>query len=255
MNPGTGKRSRGLRRACALALAAWCAAVGTARSAAAQEPRFDARLVPAGAALAVSGALALAPTVLGTRLPYATCAPCDRASLPGFDRGAVGAPRAGPGAASHVTLLLTGLGAAAWLRDERGPDAAAARGDLAVLAQAVGAAAAATEWTKVIVHRARPVRYTEAGASLANDAESGRSLPSAHAAVAFAAAAAYWTIESRTGRAHDHRGRIATLFAAAAATGVLRVVARKHFPSDVVAGAALGTAVGIAVVRLYPMRR
>lgn len=250
------KRTRAWRRAPARAALALGTLLAGATAAPAQAPRrFDVRLVPAGAVLGAAGVAALAPLVLEARLPYATCAPCDLARLPGIDRGTVGAVRNGPAAASDAALILTGAGAAAWLWSDRRGDAAAAVGDLVVLAQAVGTATAVTNWAKVVFHRPRPVRYTAEGPALAHDPETGLSFPSGHTAGTFAAAAAYWAIESRLGRARAHRWRIATLVAAAAATGALRVAAREHFPTDVLAGAVVGTAVGFAVPRLYPLRR
>jgi len=45
------------------------------------------------------------------------------------------------------------------------------------------------------------------------------------------------------------------LFGAAAATAALRVIAHKHFPTDVATGAALGFVVGWTVPALHPVRR
>lgn len=249
------KRPRAWPRASARAAFVALAVAAGARAAPAQAPRrFDVRLVPAGAALGVAGAAALAPVVLKAHLPYATCAPCDLSRLPGIDRGTVGAVRNGPAAASDAALVLTGVGAAAWLWAERRGDAAAAVGDLTVLAQAVGTATAVSNWAKVAFHRPRPVRYTAEGQALAHTAETGLSFPSGHTTATFAAAAAYWAIESRLGRSREHRWRIAALVTAAAATGALRVAAREHFPTDVLAGAVVGTAVGFAVPWVYRMR-
>ena len=76
-------------------------------------------------------------------------------------------------------------------------------------------------------------------------------MPSSHASVAFAAAAAYASILHRRGLARSHAGQIAVLFGAAAATGVLRVVAHRHFPTDVAAGAALGFVIGWTLPALH----
>ena len=74
---------------------------------------------------------------------------------------------------------------------------------------------------------------------------------SGHTSTTFAAAAAYASILQRRGEAGKHTAEIVALFGAAALTGVLRVSAHKHFPTDVIAGAALGTAIGWAVPRLH----
>jgi len=238
------------------ALLAGLAAASSSGVAAAQTPvRFDARLVPSGAVLAVTAAVAVVPVLFAAHLPHATCAPCDPSGVPGIDRGTVGAIRAVPATASDAALFVTGAGAGLFLlRDARG-EGAMAREDITVLAQAVGTAAALTNWSKVVFHRPRPYRYVAGAAGSGGAAASGLSFPSGHTSAAFAAAFAYWSIQARRGRAREHRQRIAALVLAAAATGVLRVAAREHFPTDVVAGAALGAAAGWAVPRLYPLRR
>ena len=74
--------------------------------------RYSVRF-PDAVVLAGTGLLGAIPSVAGTRLPYAHCAPCDSTRLWGIDRGAVGLPRAGTARISDATLLLTGAGAAA----------------------------------------------------------------------------------------------------------------------------------------------
>ena len=236
-------------------LAGLTAAVSSGGAAAQTPDRFDARLVPAGAVLAATLALGAAPVLFRSHLPYATCAPCDPSGLPFLDRGTVGAIRAFPATASDATRWATIAGAAVLLWVDRRGDGAAAREDAAVLFQAVGAAWALTNWGKVLFHRPRPYRYTPDATGPPASPDDGLSFPSGHTSAAVAAAAAYWSIEQRLGRAGARRGRIGALMAAASVTGVLRVAARKHFPTDVVAGALLGAAAGWAVPRLYPLRR
>ena len=238
-------------------------AVAWAAPALAQAPpetgalRFDARLVPAGAVLGATAAGALAPVLLAGHLPHGTCPlpSCDPAGLSFLDRGTVGPVRSGAATLSDGALLATAGGAAILLFGDAHGDLAVAREDLTVFAQAVGTATLITNWAKVLVHRPRPFRYTAAAGGGVNTVESGLSFPSGHTAGAFAAAFAYWSIQSRRGTASARRTRIVALVAAAAATGVLRVVAREHFPTDVMAGAALGAAVGWTVPRLYPVTR
>jgi membrane-associated phospholipid phosphatase len=238
------------------ALLAGLAAVSSSGVAAAQNPvRFDARLLPSGAVLAATAAVAVAPVLFAAHLPHATCAPCDPSGLPFLDRGTVGAIRAFPATASDAALFATGAGAGLFLLGDARGEGAMAREDITVLAQAVGTASALTNWSKVVFHRPRPYRYVAGAAGSGGAAASGLSFPSGHTSAAFAAAFAYWSIQARRGRAGDHRQRIAALVLAATATGVLRVAAREHFPTDVVAGAVLGAAAGWAVPRLYPLRR
>lgn len=235
-------------------------ALACAAPAPAQEPasppvvRFDARLLPSGTVLGATAALAVTPVLLAGSLPHATCAPCDPAGLSFLDRGTVGPVRTGAATLSDGALLATGGGAALLLFGEAHGDWSVAREDLTVFAQAVGTATLLTNWAKVLFHRPRPYRYIAAAAGTGNAAESGLSFPSGHTSGAFAAAFAYWSIQARRGTAAARRTRIAVLVLAAAATGTLRVVAREHFPTDVVAGAALGAAVGWAVPRLHPLQ-
>jgi membrane-associated phospholipid phosphatase len=228
-----------------------------ARAFAQQQPppatplRFEVRAWPAGAVLGAAVVGTLVPELSKRSLPHATCAPCDPSRLWGLDRGILGPVRSGTSALSSATLVGTGVaGGLLLIRSRRGESAEAWREDLAVFAQAVGVASAVTEWTKVLVHRARPVRYGPDGA-LYDQPSNGLSFPSGHTSAAFAAAAAYASILRRRGIAGRHRSEIAALFTAAAATGVLRVAARKHFPTDVVAGAALGAAIGWAVPAVH----
>lgn len=87
---------------------------------------------------------------------------------------------------------------------------------------------------KLIVRRRRPVLEGLPPLALT---PTRLSFPSAHTATAFAGALAY----SRLGLARR------VLYALAGATAVSRPYLGLHYPSDVVAGAALGTAVAAAV--------
>ncbi|HEY6110697.1 MAG TPA: phosphatase PAP2 family protein, partial [Gemmatimonadales bacterium] len=75
-----------------------------------------------------------------------------------------------------------------------------------------------------------------------------------HASVAFAAATAYATLAARQHLSHATRNTI-LLYAGAVAVSVLRVSGGRHFPTDVLGGAALGSGIGWVVGRLHPMTR
>ncbi len=86
------------------------------------------------------------------------------------------------------------------------------------------------------------------------------SFPSGHTAFAFASAtslATLWTLHAP----RNARGRAAKAtawvvgLALATTVGTLRVVAGKHYPSDVIAGAALGAGIGAAVPLAHLGRR
>ena len=207
----------------------------------------DAALV--GASVAVAAPL---PSLRDS--VRAPCAPCDPADLWAIDRVAVGPYQVGFGTASDVTVRATLGGAALLLVLSRPGEAVGPRlEDLAVYVEAVSVAQVATTALKLAIGRARPVLYTNAATPTVARDELG-SLPSGHASTAFSAAAAYWSIMQRRGEAGRRTPQIVGLFALATATAALRVAAHQHFPTDVIAGAVLGTAVGWAIPQLHPMR-
>lgn len=165
------------------------------------------------------------------------CAPCDPGSVPGFDRWIIRPPvRA---YATGSDLLILGLASGTLIHTAFGP-----RGQRRVLTELETMA-----WTmgvvglsKSLIGRNRPVLYTEVAPDVANQVINQRSMPSGHAALAFTMATSYWL-------SNPERGLAPKLAAVAAAVGisVLRVASAKHFPSDVVVGAVVGTGVALAV--------
>lgn len=190
---------------------------------------------------AAAGILFVTPELFGIGPETSPCAPCPRDGLPGFDRWALSRERPGVGAAGTVALVLLGLGAQLdlGLRDGGGPHAVA-------LVESAAWALGVTEMTKALVGRKRPVLYT---AEIAGDdlsADQLRSFPSGHAAGAFAVATSWWL--SRRALEDGNRGMPGWVgLIVAAGVGVTRVTAGRHFPSDVLGGAALGVASALAV--------
>jgi undecaprenyl-diphosphatase len=128
--------------------------------------------------------------------------------------------------------LLVGLGACADARERRLVPLAALGGTLAVLL-----GAALSGGLKELVGRVRPPFADPTVAALSAVPQTP-SFPSGHATTAFAAAAAIGALHPRLRR---------PLFALAALVGISRVYLGVHYALDVVAGAALGTALGLAV--------
>ena len=95
---------------------------------------------------------------------------------------------------------------------------------------------AAAHVVKRVTNRSRPTPYV----SGSGPNPSTSSMPSSHAAASAAYAAAVATIEPRLA---------VPVGALAAAVGWSRLARERHFPSDVVAGALLGAAVGGACAR------
>ena len=88
--------------------------------------------------------------------------------------------------------------------------------------------------------RPRPFTAHPLATHLLAPASADPSFPSDHAAAAFAIAVAVLAYSTRVG---------VGLFAAAVLIGVSRVALGLHYPSDVVAGAAVGTVAALLVVR------
>jgi membrane-associated phospholipid phosphatase len=216
--------------------------------------RFQVHRWPDAAILGGEAALTLVPMVFRNSLPHATCAPCNPANLWGIDRGSIGTFKSGPALGSDIALAGATLGGIGLLLTSRRGEPSAARvEDLVVFSEAMGLASAATAWAKVLVHRPRPLRYSSAALSYPA-AGNGLSFPSGHTSQAFAAAAAVASILHRRGVLRRHRTEVVALFVAATATGVFRVAAHEHFPTDVIAGAALGTAIGWTAPRWHAVQ-
>jgi membrane-associated phospholipid phosphatase len=195
-----------------------------------------ADVVSAGVAVG----LAVAPRLFGWGPDSAPCAPCDPADLPAFDRWAVHDPIPAWSTASTVTVAW--LGGAVVLdlaRREHGDAYAVAAVEAGLWAEG------ATELLKAAVGRARPVLYTDGAAAVAADKESMRSFPSGHTALAFSLATSYWLARRDLTGDPGAAGWLGLV--AAAGVGVMRVASGKHFPSDVLAGAVIGSASGLIV--------
>ena len=124
-----------------------------------------------------------------------------------------------------------------------------------VFGESIAATLAVGSLTKLIVARPRPYTYSTDPRAILKRRDAGRdayrSFFSAHTAVAFASVAAGGALyATRT----DDTGNRALVYGAgafaAAATANWRIRAGRHFYSDVVAGALVGTAIGTAIPAL-----
>ncbi len=215
-----------------------------------QEPAAPYRVTWRDAAsVGTAGVLYLLPAALGLPHGAPSCAPCDPATLPSVDRWALHRVSTTGDAASDVVLAgVAGFTAFAGLH---GLPAQQLHGNFAVFANAASWTAATTEWLKVLVRRKRPVLYSSDAVKAASDPESQQSLPSLHASLAFAAATSYLMIARRQHLPHRTRNTL-LLYAGAVGVAALRVAAGKHFPTDVLASAALGSAIGWVVPTIHP---
>jgi membrane-associated phospholipid phosphatase len=201
------------------------------------------RLRPADVLLAAGAAGAyFAPHVFSLNEHPPSCAPCDPQSVPAFDRWAIAEPRNLPDlTSSGLVAALAGLEALDLAR--AGPSHYA---EVAYVADASAWALGSAEIIKALVARKRPVLYTPDAPAEAASLESQRSFPSGHAAVAFALATSLFLVP-RAGAAPLPAWHKWAALATAVTIGALRVAAAKHFPSDVVAGAALGAVSAVTV--------
>ncbi|HEY2825285.1 MAG TPA: phosphatase PAP2 family protein, partial [Gemmatimonadales bacterium] len=195
------------------------------------------------AALATAGAVYLAPMVFKWNEHLPSCGsptPCDPATLPGVDRWALTGVR--PRWDDVSTVLLVAGAVGVWSAEADG--GALGRARLVASLEAASWAAASSEMIKVAVARKRPVLYSSGSFIVAADMDNQRSFPSTHAAIAFALATSYALDRGALGQTKD---RAIALFILATGVGALRVVAGKHFPTDVAAGAALGVTNALVV--------
>jgi diacylglycerol kinase family enzyme/membrane-associated phospholipid phosphatase len=141
-------------------------------------------------------------------------------------------------AADHGVLWFALAGAMSLARDKR-VRRAALRG---LAAQGV-ASASANLVGKTLVRRARPSADLTPLIRRLGRPPTSSSFPSGHTASAAAFA---------TGVALEHPRLAVPVTALAFGVGLSRVVTGAHYPSDVVAGAAIGVAAGLATTRWWP---
>ncbi len=207
------------------------------------------RLEPVTTGLVAGGSLALAlPDVaLGSPLAPETCRLCGPGA---FDRRAREALRWPDTAAARktsdalvVAVPVLAVGAIGWL-ERRDGDLRGFGEQAVVVAEAVSVTLLATQVAKSAFGRQRP--YAWAGTGPSEGQDDVLSLWSGHTAVAFAAA----TSAATAARLRGHRAWRWILGAGlvgATAVGWLRVAADRHWATDVLAGAAVGSAAGLGL--------
>jgi len=204
---------------------------------------WDAASFPAGALLYMT------PSRLGMPRNAFACVPCDPATLLGIDRISVHPVSNRADIASDVALYVVAAGTAVVGLGHLSPPQW--QGNFATFANTAIWSAAAAEWMKVLVHRSRPVMYTSSAAYATKVRSSQLSMPSGHTAIAFATATTYLVISGREHLAHRGRNSV-FLYTTALSVGALRVAAGKHFPTDILVGALLGSAIGWFVPAVHP---
>lgn len=183
--------------------------------------------------------------------PDAETGLCDTAGIFVLDRPTFRHHWRGADEASDV-LLLTMLtspfaysGIRAGLDDRLDEPLDTFAGSSAVSFQALGAVALATGIVKLIVRRPRPLTYDASFSREERfDGDARLSFPSGHTSMAFGSATLLAVMAHQEIADPGLKAAvIASGFGAASAVGYLRIAARKHFLTDVLAGAALGAGV------------
>ncbi|MEO5768545.1 MAG: phosphatase PAP2 family protein [Polyangia bacterium] len=215
--------------------------------------------------LVVAGAFAIGRSIRGGLAP-AYCAPvrgsaveqtthCDPATLNWIDRHVAGRYHPAWERWSDVGLFgIEALAAAGILVDE---GVKLGLNDLVVVAEAGFLASAASGISTAMTGRPRPYMYgTEAPLVVRETGNGGLSYFSGHASTSFAAVTA--TVVTLHRLHPDARWPWVVMaggMAAAGFVGATRVLAGQHFPTDVFAGAAVGTAIGLIVPALHAAPR
>jgi membrane-associated phospholipid phosphatase len=232
--------------------------VAVVRAADRPAPVYDVSWVWDGAVIAGAAALAGGLELAAPALIDRSCT-CRPDEVSGFDSVSLHHDSAALARASHV--LVGALLAAPFALDAA--DLAGAVGwsrawaeDAAVMAEAIAVNVAATGVIKPAVQRPRPVLYRVGPDDPAHDdRDSYVSFYSGHTSLAFAAGMSYATTFALRHPSSPWRVVLfAGAAAAGAATGLLRIYAGRHFPTDVMVGAVAGSAIGLGVPWLHRRR-
>ncbi|BDG04159.1 phosphatase PAP2 family protein [Anaeromyxobacter oryzae] len=212
-----------------------------------------------GTVLALSALTIAVPSLFASELIHERC-PCDPSSVNAFDRHAIGNHSHAADVTSDLTVALAMAGPpVVELVAVHGSRAIAT--DLVVFGEVLLVNGALVEIAKYTVQRPLPLTYA-GDPALVSSPGGYRSFYSGHTSTAFAAlSAGAFTLGQRRGE----RGWPWLVVAGVGASvGVERVLGGRHFPTDVMVGAVMGTLVGVGVpwlhlaarpVALVPSRR
>jgi membrane-associated phospholipid phosphatase len=252
------RASRAPRRAArplALLLAAAVPVAAPAQGAAAPAEgphpiRYDLRVD--GAITAAAFAFWIGSAAARSHLAPSSCRICGAGSLDVAARDAlrwedVGLARDASDLLA-VAVLPAGVAAHQLLAARAAGDAEAGLVDLLVVAQAVAIAADLNQVVKYVAARARP--YVVEAAGRRSDPDDYLSFYSSHTSVSFSLVAAAGTVSSLRGY-RSAPWVWAVGLGLAATTGYLRIAGDEHHLTDVLVGAAAGTAIGVALPRLF----
>ncbi|GAC1574159.1 MAG: hypothetical protein NVS3B20_05810 [Polyangiales bacterium] len=176
---------------------------------------------------------------------------CDPAELNALDRNAAGLWRPGWATISDVGFGVIAVGAAAILTLDEGP--LPALNDAVVIAQAALLASAGPTLLTIAAARPRPFLYGDAAPEdKRNSPDAALSFISSHTSVSFAVATSLFMAERRLHPKSPWGWALLGVSLAGASTvGMARVLSGNHFPTDAIAGAVIGCAMGVLVPALH----
>lgn len=204
-------------------------------------PKVD---IPVTLGAALASAL---PNVYSDRLIKPRC-PCDPAEVNAFDRGAIGNQNATAAKLSDVTVGVVIVAPLALDAIDLGGFNEVWWEDAVVFAQTLAINSALVTAAKYIAQRPLPRTYA-GDPGLIDRPEGYRSFYSGHTSTAFAAlSATAMTIRLRYG---EKTWPWVLTGVVGTSVAIERVADGRHFPTDVIVGAVMGTAVGIIVPQLH----
>jgi membrane-associated phospholipid phosphatase len=205
---------------------------------------IDATVIGAGVALAI------APPLLADSIVTPSC-PCDRDSVNAIDRGTIGNSSSTAATISDVSVVAAVAGPAVFELATLGASRAFVE-DMIVFGQTVLVSNALANVVKLAVQRPRPETYATSHRAQLESTGGYLSFYSGHTTLTFAALSATSMI------LHLRYGTgvwpwIATLLIGSS-VAIERVLAGKHFPTDVAVGAITGVAEGVGIPYLHVKR-
>lgn len=224
------------------------------------EDPFDVDLAVDLPIIALTGSVFLGTELIKRNFPWEGCTACDPKRLGPLDRRVLDNWSPGAATASDV-LLWTAVGApfVADLGDVLAHKTGL-RGwgkDSLLLVEVFAVTGALTNTVKFAVGRARPYSYGLDGSGRdPTEPDARLSFFSGHASISFAMASAYGSIfQARHPRSRWRAPVWVASYGVATGTALLRVAAGKHFWSDILVGAMVGSAVGLLLPMAHRLGR
>jgi membrane-associated phospholipid phosphatase len=212
---------------------------------------IDTALLLGGLTLWVTPYLVVGNTTAGP-----SCDPCDAGKLNALDRPFAGSANPTARAVANVWLAVPAIYAIADIGDVGGRHWRSYLSDFVVVAESLAWDGALQEIVRRAVRRPRPYLY--APGLYPDDRstnEASFSFYSGHTSAAFNIAVSFsYTFMLRHPRSRWNWAVWATTLTVASVEPFLRVTSGDHFPTDVIVGALMGSAMGLLIPALHRIR-